>query len=206
MHQDLLTVSNLPNLFHEQNKVPKIVIFWNHLDWCLGACWPKLPISLKYFWAMILSLNRNDLNNFGPKSQPFQNNPYIRRDASTWKVIYGMHRCPERTNCEQKKVKKKKQKRKEKMIVMSCTWKIRSGLNKNQESKKKCWKKWWKLDTHESLFSSCKESLFSLGDYVWDEKWPSFITPSLIEKLSIVIPFEPDNFSFNNLTKDHPLY
>ena len=73
---------------------PKIVILWNHLDWYLGARWTKLPISLKYFWAIILSLDRNDLNNFGPKSQPFQNNPHMRRDASTWKTIYGIH-CPE---------------------------------------------------------------------------------------------------------------
>ena len=41
---------------------------------------------------------------------------------------------------------------------------------------------------------SCKDSLFSLGNYVWDEKWPSFIIPSLIWKLSIVTPFEPDKF------------
>ena len=50
-----------------------------------------------------------------------------------------------------------------------------------------------KLHKHKSLFSY-KELLFSLGNYVWDEKRPSFIIPSLIEKLSDSLPFEPNNF------------
>ena len=78
-------------------------------------------------------MDRNDTNNLGPKGQLSKTILTLRRDASTWKAIYGMHRCSEQTNHEH--IKKK-----EKLIVMSCTWKIRSGLNKNQESKKKCWK------------------------------------------------------------------
>ena len=66
---------------------------------------------------------------------------------------------------------------KEKLIVMSCTWKIRFDSKWKSKKPKKCWKE--KLHKHKSLFS-CKESLFSSGDYVWDEKWPFFIIPSLI--------------------------
>ena len=80
---------------------------------------------------------------------------------------------------------------------------LKNSIKSKQESRKQ--KNDEKLHTHESFFSSCKESLFSLGNYVWNEKLSSFIIPSLIEKLSIVTLFEPDNFSFNNLTKDHPI-
>ena len=85
---------------------------------------------------------------------------------------------------------------------------LKNSINSKQESRKqnKCWKNDENCIHTNHFFSSYKESLFSLGDYVWDEKWPSFITPSLIEKLSIVTPFELDNFSFNNPTKDHPLH
>ena len=79
----------------KKKQVSKIMIFWDHLDWCLGACWPKLLISREHFWATILSLDRNDINNLGPKCHPFQNNPYMRRDASTWRAMFGVHHCPE---------------------------------------------------------------------------------------------------------------
>ena len=74
MHQDLLQLQACQDSSDDpKTQVSKIMIFWDHLDWCLGARWPKLPISLKYFWAIILSLDRNDINNFGPKGQSFQN-------------------------------------------------------------------------------------------------------------------------------------
>ena len=124
------------------------------------------------------------------KRPTFQNNPHMRRDASTWRAIYDMRCCPKKTNHENEK--KKKQRKKEKLIVMSCTWKIRLSLNKNQEEKnvEKIMKK---LQIHKSFFS-CKELLFSLGDCVWNEKWPSFIILHWCRKLSDSLPFEPDNF------------
>ena len=65
---------------------------------------------------------------------------------------------------------------------------------KIKKAEKKCWENGKKkLHEHKSFFSY-KESLFSLGNYVWDEKWPSFIIPPLIWKLSIVTPFELDKF------------
>ena len=46
----LATISSLSKPFQwPKTQVPKIVIFWNHSDWCLRACWPKLPISREYF-------------------------------------------------------------------------------------------------------------------------------------------------------------
>ena len=75
--------------------------------------------------------------------------------------------------------KKNEKRTKEKMIVTSCTWKIWLSLNKNQEAKK-CWENDEKeLYKHKSFFSY-KELLFSLGNYIWDEKWPSFTIPSLM--------------------------
>ena len=67
------------------------------------------------------------------KSQPFQNDPHMKRDVSSWKAIYDMWRCPEETI---QKKRKKWVKEKEKLIVMTCIWKIRLSLNENQESKK----------------------------------------------------------------------
>ena len=104
--------------------------------------------------------------------------PIPRSDAPIWKVLYGTCRCPEQMS-HKKKNNKKKQKKK--WIVMPCTWKIRLSLNENQECKKKCKKNDEKSHKHKSFFSR-KESLFSLGNYVWDEKWPSFIILSLIKK------------------------
>ena len=80
-----------------------------------------------------LSLDRSDTSNLKLKANPFKTNPHMRRDASTWKAIYGMHRL---LWVDKSWKKKKEGKEKEKSIVMSCTWKIRSCLNKNQERKK----------------------------------------------------------------------
>ena len=61
---------------------------------------------------MVLSLDRNDLNNLGPKGKPSKTILTLRKDASTWKTIYGMYRCPEQTNREQKKEKEAKKEQK----------------------------------------------------------------------------------------------
>ena len=60
----------------------------------LGHVDQKLSIFREHFWAIILSLDRNDINNFGPKGQPSKTILTLRRDASTWKAIYGMRRYP----------------------------------------------------------------------------------------------------------------
>ena len=138
MHQDSPQLQTYQILFNDQNKVPKIVIFWNHPDWYLGAWRPKIVHFSEIRLSHIFPLDRNNINNLGPKSQPSKTILTLRRDASTWKAIYGMHRCPEQTNRENEK----------NLIVMSCTWKIRSSLNKNQ---KKCWENDKKLQKHKSF-------------------------------------------------------
>ena len=75
-------------------------------------------------------------------------------------------------------MKKKTKQENEKLIVMSCTWKIQLSPNENQESQIQ--KNVLKNDEKTEIFFSCKDSLFSLGNYVWDEKWPSFNILSLI--------------------------
>ena len=73
---------------------------------------------------------------------------------------------------------------------MSCTWEIQLSLDENQEKTNSK-----SVELHEyNMFFSYKKLLFGLGNYVWNEKWPSFIIPSLIWKLSIVTPFEPNKF------------
>ena len=113
-----------------KTQIPKIVIFQKHPDWCLGACWPKkLPIYRERFWAIIFSLDRNDINNFGPKGQPF-------KTILTRKEMLQLGRpsvvCIVARSRQIIWIEKKR--KKEKLIVMSCTWKIRLSLNKNQES------------------------------------------------------------------------
>ena len=88
----------------------------------------------------------------------------------------------------EKKTKNKKQKR-EIWLSYHALEKFDRVQTKFKVKFKKCWKK--RLHKHHSFFSY-KELLFSLGNYVWDEKWPFFIIPSLTWKLSIVTPFEPD--------------
>ena len=59
----------------------------------------------------------------------------MRRDASTWRAIYDMRCCLEKTDHENEK--KKKQRKKEKIDCHGMHLKkIRLSLNKNQESKK----------------------------------------------------------------------
>ena len=98
----------------------------------------KLPISREYFWALSFS-GQEWYKQLWTKRPTFQNNPHTRREASTWRVIYGMHRCPEKTNREHKK----KEKRKIDCHVMHLKKKTRLSLNENQE-KQKMLKKWWK--------------------------------------------------------------
>ena len=141
MHQDLLQLQACQNLSdNPKTQVPKIMIFWDHLDWCLGACWPKLPISREHFWAITLSLDRNDINNFGPKGQSFQNKSSHEKrcfnlEGHLWYASL----------LEVDKPRKKK------LIVMSCTWKIWLSLNENQQEK--MLRKWWKNYINTNRFS-----------------------------------------------------
>ena len=129
MHEDLLQLQVGQNLQWPKTQISRPWYFETIFDRCLGAYWPKLIISREYFWVIILFLDRNDINNFGPKDHLSKTIPILRSDASIWKAFYGTCRCPEQ-------IKKMKKRTKEKIIVMSCTWKIRLSLNENQECRK----------------------------------------------------------------------
>ena len=90
----LATVSNLPNLFNEQNKIPRSWYPEITLINVLGHIDRELPIFLKHFWAITLFVDSNGINNFGPKSQKPKQSSY-KKNASTWRAIYGVHYCPE---------------------------------------------------------------------------------------------------------------
>ena len=115
----------------------------------------------------ILSLDRNDVNNSWTK------NPF--KTILTWEEMLQSERSS--MICV---VARSRQTMRTKKNWLSChalEKKIRLSLNKNQE------KKWWendeKLHEHKSSFS-CKELFFSLGNHIWNEKWPSFTIPSLM--------------------------
>ena len=149
-----------------KTQVPKTIIFLKP-PWLMP--WGMLT-KITQFLGTLLSrnplLDRNDINNFGPKGYLSKTIPILRSDASIWKAFYGTCRCPEQMS--QKKWKKNK--RKNDCHVMH----LKNSIKPKWESRmsKNAKKKW--------SFPSCKESLFSLGNYVWDEKWPSFIILSLI--------------------------
>ena len=132
-----------------------------------GILTQKLPIPREHFWAIIFFLDKNDINNFGPKGQPFKTiitwEEMLQSERSSMLYVVAQSRQTMRT-----RKRKRNKKIKEKLIVMSCTWKIRLSLNKNQEAK---FKKNLKKMKNCNLFP-LRELLFSLGNYVWDEKWP----------------------------------
>ena len=108
---------------------PKIVILWNHLDWCLKAHWPKIAHFSGILLSHIFPLDRNNINNLGPKAN-------LPKQSSHWEEMLQLGgpfmAC---IVARSRKIVKKSEKKeeKEKLIVMSCTWKIRSALNNNQE-------------------------------------------------------------------------
>ena len=158
------------NPFHRPNTSHMTMTFQN-CPWLMpqGKLIEKLPIFQEHFWAIIFYLDKNDINNFGPKGQPF-------KTILTWEEMLQLGRSSMAyIVARSRQIMKKRIK---KLIVMSCTWRIRLILRKNQEAKKEMLRKWWKnckncKNTNNFFF--CKELLFSLGNCVWNEKWPSFI-------------------------------
>ena len=158
MHRNLLQLEACQNPLDDQKH--KSLRLWyseiTRID-ALGHVNQKSPISRERFWAIIFSLDRNNINNFGSKGQ-------LYKTILTWEEMLQSERSSmirviawSRQTMRTRKRKSKKKKQKEKMIVMSCTWKIRLNLNENHESQiqeKKCEKKWLKnrINTsHSSL-------------------------------------------------------
>ena len=164
MHQDLLQLQACQNPFDDQKHKsqghdtlkPSLIDALGHVD----QNYPFLENS----WAIFLSLDRNDINNFGPKGHLSKTIPILRSDAPIWKALYGMCRCPEQMSHKKKidcHVMHLKNSIKPK-------WESRMSEKNDEKSHKR------------KSFSFYKESLFSLDNYVWYEKWSSFIILSLI--------------------------
>ena len=140
MHQDLLQFQTCQTPWWPKTQVPKSRCFEITLIDVLGHINWKLPIFRKHFWAIIFLLTVMAWTTFEPKANPFkmvligEEMLQLRRPSMACIV----------TRIRQ--IVKKKERTKEKLIVMSCTWKIRLFLNENQESQiqEKMWKKWQK--------------------------------------------------------------
>ena len=192
MHQDLLQLQAYQNSADDpKTQVSKIMIFWDHLDWCLGARWPKLPISLEHFWATILSLDRNDINNLGPKDHPFKiiliGEEMLQPGGPCMACIIAQSR-------QIKRMKKKKNRTKENWLSCHALEKFELSLNKNQESQKKCWENDENKLHKSKAFSLQRIALQFRYLYLRWEMAMFHHSFTDVEKLSDSLPFEPDNF------------
>ena len=177
MHQDLLQLQIYQTFSITKNRSPKIMTFWNHLNWCLRAHWPKIAHFSGILLSHIFPLNRNDTSNLEPKANPF-------KTILIWEEMLQAGRPS--TTCDiaqsgpfkkrEKKWMNKRIKRKIDCHVMH----LKNSTESKQKSRKSNSKNVLKKLHKNKSFVSCKELLFSLGNYVWDEKWPSFIILSMI--------------------------
>ena len=121
-----------------KNRSPKIVTVWNHLNWCLMAHWLEIAHFSRILLSHIFPLDRNDTSNHKPKANHFKITLIWEKMFQLGRpsMIYVVARSRQIMRI------KKEKKNKEKLIVMSCTWKIWSSLNENQE---KMLIKWWKI-------------------------------------------------------------
>ena len=108
MHQDLLQLQACQNPFVDQKH--KSLRSWYSeitLTDALGHVDQKLPISRERFWAIISSLDKNDINNFGPKSQPFKTiltwEEMLQSERSSMICVVARSRQTMRTKKKQKK-------------------------------------------------------------------------------------------------------
>ena len=154
MHQDLLQLQACQNPLDNQ-KHKSLRSWYSEITLidALGHVDQKLSISRERFWTIIFFLDRNDINNFGPKGQLF-------KTILTWEEMLQSKRSfmiciVARSRRTMRMRKEKKNKRKEKKNRLSCTWKIRLNLNKNQEAKK-CWEMMKKNCINTSHSSSAR--------------------------------------------------
>ena len=136
---------------------PKIVILWNHLDWCLKAHWPKIAhfsrilLSPIFFWTEVIRATSNQ-------------KPTLSKQILTWEEMLQLGRpsmaCIVALSRRIVKKKEKKKKRNIDCHVMHLKNLIKS---KRESKRKKCWENDEKLHKPKSFFS-CKELLFSLGN------------------------------------------
>ena len=143
MHQDSLQLQACQNPLDDQkHKSLKSWYSENTLIVALGHVEKKkLPISRERFWVIIFSLDRNDINNFGPKGQPFKTiltwEEMLQSERSSMICIVARSRQTMRTRKEKKTIK-------EKMIVMHLKNSSKSKReSRKPNSRKKMMKKKW---------------------------------------------------------------
>ena len=149
----------------------KIVILWNHLDWCLETHWPEITHFSGILLSHIFPLDRNDMSSLEPKANPF-------KTILIWEEMLRVGSpsmiCVVARSRQTIRMKKKERKKKIDCHVMH----LKNSIKSKRKSRKPNSKKFKKMKNCY-LFPR-QELLFSLGNYVWDEKWSSFIIPSLI--------------------------
>ena len=119
MHQDLLQFQTCQTSSMSKTQVSKIVIFWNHPDWCL--------------WGMLTNITHSSRILSNQKPTLSKRSSYEKR---CFKLEgHPLHATLPRID-HSKKRKKWMNKRKRKLIVISCTGEIRLTPSIN-------WKKWW---------------------------------------------------------------
>ena len=130
----LATASSLSKLFQwPKNASPKTAMLWNHLDWCLMACWPEIAYFSGILLSHIFPLDINDTSNHEPKASPF-------KMVIIWEEILQAGSpsivcvVPE---VDKPREKKNKNKRKIDCHVMHLKDSIKS--KRESRSKKKCW-------------------------------------------------------------------
>ena len=124
MHQDLLQLQTCQTFSITKNRSPKIVTFWNHLNW--------LPQGTLIRNCPFLG---NTFEPYRSFEQPLNQKPTLSKRSSYEKRCFKLEGHLRHVTLPRVDHKKNEWIReKEKLIVMSCTWKIRLSLNENQEN------------------------------------------------------------------------
>ena len=171
MHQDLLQLQARQNSLNDQKrKSPDRDTSKSSLIDVLGHVDQKLPIFRKSFEPYPF---------FGQKwcKQPLNQKPTLSKQSSHEKRYFKLEgylrhaTLPRVDNSRKRKTEQKK------------NWLLCHTLEKfdwvKTKIKKLKFKKKMKKTKNCNLFP-LQELFFSLGNYIWDQKWPSFIIPSLI--------------------------
>ena len=96
----------------------------------------KLPIFSGILLSHIFPLNRNDTSNLEPKANPFKQSSHEKRCFKLEGHL--QHATLPKVDYSWKKEKNEWIKEKEKLIVILCTWEIRSSPNINRKNDEKC--------------------------------------------------------------------
>ena len=178
-----------------KNTSLKTIIFQNH-PWLMssGTLTKK---KIVHFSGTLLSHNPF----FGQKwhEQPFDQKTTPFKTILSWEVILQSGRppmaCVIARSRQLVRIRKKQKKQRKQKEEFDChIMHLRNSIKSKRELKRPNSKNVEKNCNKHNSFFSYKELLFSLADYVWDEKWQSFIIPSRIENYLIVSPLSLRNF------------